>query len=387
MYKIKLMNKVAEAGPEFLQARDCEVFEEIENPDAMLVRSAKLHEYPFNPELLCIARAGAGTNNIPLERCLEEGIVVFNTPGANSEAVKELAICALLMSSRDVVGGADWVRSLATEGDAIPGMVEKGKGSFAGPELAGKTLGVIGLGAVGAKLASAALSLNMTVYGFDPYLSVDAAWMLSSQVIHATDIDMLLRASDYISIHVPYMKSTHHLINRESIAKMRDGVRLINLARGELVDDDAMVDAIDNAKVACYVTDFPNDKIVGVPNVVALPHLGASTPESEEKCAVMAAKEILAYLQHGNIENSVNFPNTSLPRTGTARLCIFHRNVPRMLNACLDVIGQENLNVDNLVNKARGDYAYSIIDIDSQVNPSVVDTLSAIEGIIRVRLI
>ena len=387
MYKIKLMNKVAEAGPEHLQAHGCEVSEEVENPDAMLVRSAKLHDYPFTPELLCIARAGAGTNNIPLERCLEEGIAVFNTPGANSEAVKELAICALLMSSRDVVGGAEWVRGLVDAGDAIPGMVEKGKSSFAGPELAGKTLGVVGLGAVGAKIASAALSLGMTVYGYDPYLSVDAAWMLSSQVIHATDIDMLYRASDYITLHVPYMKSTHHLIDATAISKMRDGVRLINLARGELVDDDALVEAIDNAKVANYVTDFPNAALVGVPNVVALPHLGASTPESEEKCSLMAAKEILAYLQHGNVENSVNFPNASLPRTGTARLCIFHRNVPRMLNACLDLVGEENLNVDNLVNKARGDYAYSMIDIDTKVNPALVERLMALEGVIRVRLV
>lgn len=278
MYKVKLLNKIAEAGTEYLVSNGCEVGPDISNPDAILVRSAKMHDYAFNPELLCIARAGSGTNNIPIDRCLGEGIAVFNTPGANAEAVKELAICALLMSSRDIEGGIQWVRSIAGEGDKIPNMVEKGKSAFAGPEIAGKTLGVIGLGAVGAKVANAAVSLGMKVYGYDPCLSVDAAWMLSSKVIHAVDIETLYNASDYVTIHVPYTPATRHMINAEAIAKMKDGVRIINLARAELVNDDDLIAAIDAAKVSRYVTDFPNGKTAKIPNVLPVPHLGASTP-------------------------------------------------------------------------------------------------------------
>jgi D-3-phosphoglycerate dehydrogenase len=387
MYKIKLLNKIADVGTEYLVSNGCEVGPDIANPDAILVRSTKMHDYAFNPALLCIARAGAGTNNIPMDRCLEEGIAVFNTPGANAEAVKELAICALLMSSRDVEGGIQWVRSIAGEGDAIPNMVEKGKAAFSGPELAGKTLGVIGLGAVGAKVANAALSLGMKVYGYDPGLSVDAAWMLSSKVIHAVDIDTLYFASDYVTIHVPYMSATHHMINAEAIAKMKDGVRIINLARAELVNDDDLIEAIDDAKVSRYVTDFPNGKTAKIPNVVPMPHLGASTPESEEKCAAMAAKEIYDYLVNGNVKNSVNFPNTGMARKGCSRLCVFHRNIPRMLNACLELIGEENINVENLLNKARGEYAYSMIDTTTPAGQGLADRIAAVDGIIRVRLI
>jgi D-3-phosphoglycerate dehydrogenase len=381
------MNAIDEAGLEILTAKGCEVGADTEAPNAILVRSAKLHDYVFGPELLCIARAGAGVNNIPLQRCAEEGIVVFNTPGANAEAVKELAICALLISSRDVVGGIQWVRGIAGEGDSVPGMVETGKASFTGPELAGKTLGVVGLGAVGAKIANAAVALGMNVYGYDPYLSVDAAWMLSSQVVHAKDVDTLYRNSDYVTIHVPYMESTHHMINAEALAKMKDGVRVINLARAELVDDDAMIAAIDEAKVTRYVTDFPNAKTADMPNIVPLPHLGASTPESEEKCAIMAAKEILEYLLNGNIVNSVNFPNASMDRTGVSRLCVIHKNVPRMLNACLDLVGKQNINVEHLVNAAKGEYAYSIIELGEKVNRDLADSIAALDGVIRVRLI
>jgi len=387
MYKIKLLNKIAEAGKEYLVSNGCVVSPDIANPDAILVRSAKMHDYAFNPELLCIARAGAGTNNIPLDRCLEAGIAVFNTPGANAEAVKELAICALLMSSRDVEGGIQWVRSIAGEGEAIPGMVEKGKAAFTGPELAGKTLGVIGLGAVGSKVANAAVSLGMKVYGYDPCLSVDAAWMLSSKVIHATDIETLYNASDYVTIHVPYTPATHHMIDAEAIAKMKDGVRIINLARAELVNDDDLIAAIDAAKVSRYVTDFPNGKTAKIPNVLPMPHLGASTPESEEKCAVMAAKEIYDYLVNGNVKNSVNFPNAGMARKGKSRFCIFHRNVPRMLNACLELIGKENINVENLLNTARGEYAYSMIDTTTPAAQSLADRIAAVDGVIRVRLI
>jgi D-3-phosphoglycerate dehydrogenase len=387
MFKIKTLNKIADAGPSLLLENGCEVGPDLENPDAILVRSADMKDYVFNPELQCIARAGAGTNNIPVGRCSSAGIAVFNTPGANAEAVKELAVCAMLLCSRDVEGGIQWVRSIAGEGDAIPAMVEKGKSAFTGPELAGKTLGVIGLGAVGARIANAALGLGMQVYGFDPYLSVDAAWMLSSQVKHAVDLDTLYQASDYVTIHVPYLESTHHMINKASIAKMKTGVRIINLARAELVDDDDMIEAIDAAKVARYVTDFPNGKTAGIPNILPMPHLGASTPESEEKCAEMAAREILDYLSDGNVKNSVNFPSASLGRTGPSRLCVFHRNIPRMLNACLDLIGKQNINVENLINTARGENAYTMIDAGSKVDPDLARSIAYLDGIIRVRLI
>jgi D-3-phosphoglycerate dehydrogenase len=387
MFKIKTLNKIADAGPSLLLENGCEVGPDLENPDAILVRSADMKDYVFNPELKCIARAGAGTNNIPVGRCSSAGIAVFNTPGANAEAVKELAVCAMLLCSRDVEGGIQWVRSIAGEGDAIPAMVEKGKSAFTGPELAGKTLGVIGLGAVGAPIANAALGLGMQVYGFDPYLSVDAAWMLSSQVKHAVDLDTLYQASEFVTIHVPYLESTHHMINNASIAKMKTGVRIINLARAELVDDDDMIEAIDAAKVARYVTDFPNGKTACIPNILPMPHLGASTPESEEKCAEMEAREILDYISDGNVKNSVNFPSASLGRTGPSRLCVFHRNIPRMLNACLDLIGKQNINVENLINTARGENAYTMIDAGSKVDPDLARSIAYLDGIIRVRLI
>lgn len=293
MYKVKTLNKIAQTGLDIIKGAGIELDNEAQSPDAILVRSAKMHDMEFDGNLLCIARAGAGTNNIPVDRCAEKGIVVFNTPGANSEAVKELVICALLVASRDVAGGIEWVKSIADKGDEIPAMVEKGKSAFTGPEIAGKVLGVIGLGAIGAKIANTAVELGMDVYGYDPYLSVDAAWDLSRSVIHATDIDTIYRNCDYITLHVPYIKDqTHHMLNKEAFEKMKDGVRIINLARGELVCDEDLMDAIDTAKVARYVTDFPNAITANAPNVIPMPHLGASTPESEEKCAVMAAREI-----------------------------------------------------------------------------------------------
>ncbi|MBQ3098275.1 MAG: phosphoglycerate dehydrogenase [Kiritimatiellae bacterium] len=387
MHKVKTINKIAEAGLDYLAKVGCEVSEDFEQPEALLIRSVKLHDTKFNPELLCIARAGAGVNNVPVKRCLEEGICVFNTPGANAEAVKELAICALLMSSRDVIGGIQWAHSIADQGDAIPNLVEKGKEAFTGPELAGKTLGVLGLGAVGARIANAAIGLGMKVYGYDPYLSVDAAWMLSRHVMHATDVDTLYQNCDYITIHVPYMESTHHMINAAALAKMKDGVRIMNLARAELVDDDALIEALDAGKVACYVTDFPNAKTVNVPHIIPMPHLGASTPESEEKCALMGARQIYDYLENGNITNSVNFPNAAMPRTGACRICVFHSNVPRMLNACLEIVGSENINVENLINKARGDYAYTMMDLSTVPSAAVEEKLAALEGVMRVRVL
>ena len=387
MYKIQTMNAIAARGLDYLAAHDCEAGPEVANPQALLIRSAVLHDTTFNPELLCIARAGAGFNNIPVDRCAEEGIVVFNTPGANANAVKEMAVAALLLASRDILGGMDWVRSVADQGDAVPKLVEKEKNRFVGPELMGKKLGVIGLGAVGARVANAAVTLDMEVYGYDPYLSVDAAWSLSSQIRHVTEMDDIFRTCDYISIHTPYMPSTHHTINAEAIAKMKDGVRFLNLARGELVDDEAMIAALQSGKVARYVTDFPNAALLAAPNVVPTPHLAASTPEAEENCAYMGAKQIVDYLRNGNIRNSVNLPNASLDRLGRSRLCIHHKNQPGMLNKFLEVIAGLNINVEHMMNKARGEYAYTIFDTTEELPESVLPVISATEGVIRTRLL
>ncbi len=387
MYKVKTLNKISAPGLELLNRFGCETGDSLTPADAILVRSANLHEMQFDAETVCIARAGAGTNNIPIPRCTEEGIVVFNTPGANSEAVKELAICALLMASRDVLGGIEWVRSIAGTENDVAAAVEKGKSAFIGPELMGKTLGVVGLGAVGAKLANAALELGMNVYGYDPYLSVDAAWKLSSSVVHAADLDTIYKYCDYISVHVPYMESTHHMIDADALSKMRRGVRIINLARGELVDDQAMLAALQSGQAARYVTDFPNNVTAGAEKVVPMPHLGASTPESEEKCALMAAKDLYDYLKNGNINHSVNLPNVSLERMGVARLCVIHRNVPRMITSFLDLIGAENINVEHMINKPRGEYAYTIIDTGSEIGEDIQKKIMQMDEVLRVRVI
>lgn len=387
MFKIKTLNKIAKPGLDVLQDLGLTVGDAVEAPQGILVRSANMHEYTMNPELVAIARAGAGTNNIPIDRCTQEGICVFNTPGANAEAVKELCICAMLMASRNVLGGIEWVRGIADQGDAVPKMVESGKSAFVGPELAGKTLGVVGLGAVGAKIANTALELGMRVYGYDPYLSVEAAWKLSGGVKHALDLETIYKDCDYITLHVPYMPATHHMINAEAFGQMKDGVRLINLARGELVDDAALMEALDSAKVACYVTDFPNGVTAGLPNVVPMPHLGASTPESEEKCAVMAAQELYDYLENGNIRNSVNLPTVQMDRMGQARLCIIHQNVPRTITQFLDLIGGKNINVEHMINKPRGDVAYTIIDTGSDLPQEIVAQIRAMAEVMRVRVL
>ena len=387
MFDIKTMNSISLAGIEVLEKYGCTVGKEVENPHGMLIRSADLHEYEFNPELLGIARAGAGYNNIPIEDCAERGIVVFNSPGANAQAVMEQEICSLVMCSRDVLGAIDWVRSIADQGENIPTLVEKGKSSFAGPEIMGKTLGVVGLGAVGALVANAALEMGMTVYGYDPFMSVDAAWQLSRSVIHCDNLDEIYRNSDYISLNVPYTESTHHMINAQSLRKMKDGVRIINESRAEVVNDEAMTIALDRGKVAKYVTDFPNEVILKAPNVIAMPHLGAVTPESEDRCAVMAAKELYDYLLNGNIKNSVNLPNASLPRMGVCRLCVLHRNVPRMLTRILDFISDRNINVEHMINKPREKYAYTIVDLGEAIGEDVADAILAMDDVIRVRVI
>ena len=386
MFQVKTLNSISPVGLAALDKKKYAVSEDCAAPDAILVRSAKMHDYTFNPELQCIGRAGAGTNNIPVDRCAENGIVVFNSPGANAESVKELALCALLLASRDVAGGIAWVKSIASPENDVAAMVEKGKSKFVGPEILGKKLGIIGLGAIGAKLANAATALGMTVYGYDPYISVDGAWKLSSDIIHTSEIDTIYQECDYISIHVPYMKQTHHTINAESIAKMKDGVRLLNLARAELVDDDALLEALASGKVARYVTDFPNNKTAGAEGVVAIPHLGASTPESEDNCALIAAKEIADYLENGNITNSVNMPAATLPRTAEVRVCVIHRNIPEMIAKITSAVSAAGLNIENMVNASRGDMAYTIIDTNGE-NESVTKAIADINGVIRVRTI
>ncbi|MEL4105298.1 3-phosphoglycerate dehydrogenase family protein [Oscillospiraceae bacterium WX1] len=388
MYKVKTLNSISPVGLETLDKTKYQVSDEIENPDAILVRSAKMHDYAFNPELLCIARAGAGTNNIPVEKCGENGVVVFNTPGANAEAVKELVLCAMLLSSRDIVGGIEWVKGIADKGDEIPALVEKGKATYVGPELMGKTLGVIGLGAIGAKIAHDATILGMTVYGFDPYLSVDAAWRISSNVINAKDIETIYKNCDYITIHVPYMESTHHFINKCSLGLMKKGVRIVNLARAELVSDDDMIEAIGEGKVACYVTDFPNAKTANCPKIIAIPHLGASTPESEDNCAYMAGIEIVDYLENGNISNSVNMPSAVLSRTGDPRLCVIHKNVPDMIAKITGAVSGMGINIENMLNASTKGrlQAYTIIDVQS-LEAGLEEKIKAIDGVIRVRAI
>jgi D-3-phosphoglycerate dehydrogenase len=380
------MNTISASGIEVLEHKGCNVGADVEAPDAFLIRSADLHSYDFPQQLVAIGRAGAGTNNIPIPECTKRGIVVFNSPGANAEAVKEQVICAMVLSSRDVLGSIEWVKSIADKGDEIPTLVEKGKSNFAGPELLGKTLGVIGLGATGALVANAAVDLGMTVYGYDPFMSVSAAWMLSRSVIPTESIDDIFSGCDYISLNVPYTESTHHLLNAAAFSKMRTGVRIINESRAEVVDDQAMIAALDCGKVAKYVTDFPNKEIINVPNVIAMPHLGACTPESEDRCAVMAANELYDYLLNGNIKNSVNLPDVSLARLGVCRLCVIHHNVPKMINRILDRLGVD-VNVEHMINKARGEYAYTMIDLGSTIDEATIERISSIENVLRVRVI
>ncbi|MBQ9807060.1 MAG: phosphoglycerate dehydrogenase [Clostridia bacterium] len=381
--KIQLLNKIAAVG--LAQLGDAySVGEAVENPDGILVRSAAMHDMEFGSELKAIARAGAGVNNIPIDRCTEKGIVVFNTPGANANGVKELALCALLLASRDVVGGIAWAKTLDTD---VAKQVEKGKSKFAGVELKGKTLGVIGLGAIGGLLANAAIALGMKVVGCDPFLSVEAAWNLDSRIVHAKTYDEVFEAADYLSLHVPSTKDTKNMINTVSIAKMKKGVRLINLARADLVCAADVASAMADGRVAAYVTDFPTEEVLAIPGVVAIPHLGASTEESEDNCAVMAAQEINEYLVNGNIKNSVNFPNLDMPRSGTARICTLHANVPAVITQLTAVLADEGLNIENMTNKSKGDNAYTVIDVSSTPSNNAVATIEAINGVMKVRVI
>ena len=386
MYNIQTLNKISQLGLDQLDSKEFVISTERDNPDGILVRSADMHQMELGSNLRAIARAGAGTNNIPIDKCSESGIVVFNTPGANANAVKELVICALLLASRDVIRGIKWAWNLTDADGDVEKLVEKQKSQFVGPELMGKNLGVIGLGAVGVKVANAALKLGMNVYGYDPYLSVQNAIDLN-HAVQVVDLKTVYAMSDYITIHSPLLPSTKGMINEPSLDSMRQGVRIINLARGGLVDDQDMLAAIASGKVARYVTDFPNNTLVGQEGVVTIPHLGASTPESEENCAIMAARELSDYLLTGNIRNSVNFPNVEMARGGVARLAILHRNVPNMLSNILTLLGKEGANIENMVNKSKGEYAYTLIELSQAITGETLDHVRNIDGVLRLRII
>lgn len=386
MFKIKTYNKISKSGLGVFDDKYT-IGDEVDNADGAIVRSAALHDVEFPASLKAIARAGAGTNNIPIDRCSEQGIVVFNTPGANANAVKELVLAGLLIGSRRVISAIDWAKTLKGNGAEVGKMVEKGKSAFAGPEIKGKALGVIGLGAIGVMVANAANHLGMKVYGYDPYLSVKSAWNLTHNAIHIDDIKEIYQKCDYITLHVPLTDSTKNLINAETIVNMKDGVRILNFARGGLVNDDAIKAALESGKVASYVTDFPNDDLIGVDGVIAIPHLGASTPESEDNCATMAAHELIDYIENGNIVNSVNLPEITMPRSSDKRVCIIHRNIPNMLTSITGIIANDGVNIENMLNKSRGDYAYTMLDIGEADYDTIAEKITAIDGVIRVRVI
>ena len=383
---IQLLNKIAAVGTDKLDKSLYTVGADVQNPDAIMVRSAAMHDMEFGKELKAIARAGAGVNNIPVDRCAKEGIVVFNTPGANANGVKELAICALLLASRDIVGGVKWAESLqGTEG--VAKAVEAGKSQFAGCEIAGKTLGVIGLGAIGGMVAGIATHLKMQVVGCDPYISVDGAWHLNHHVTQAATYEDIYKSADYITLHVPATPTTKNMINAESIAMMKDGVKIINLSRADLVNAADLKVALESGKVSAYVTDFPTEEILGIKGVVAIPHLGASTEESEDNCAVMAAVELDNYLRYGNIKNSVNFPALEMPMSTGVRVCVLHANVPAILSQITTVLSEVGINIENLTNKSKGDNAYTVLDITGEVTDEAVAKIEAIADIYRVRVI
>ena len=385
MYNVQTLNKISAVGLGKL-GEGYTYGDNVENPDAILVRSASMHDMEMPASLLAIARAGAGVNNIPLDKCSEQGIVVFNTPGANANAVKELVLAGLLLSSRKIVAGIERANTLTGNGDAVGKMVEKGKSKFAGPEIKGKTLGVIGLGAIGALVANAAIALGMDVIGYDPFLSVDGALQLSRHITHVTNLDEIFANSDYITVHVPLTPDTKNIICADNIAKMKDGVRILNYSRADLCNSADVVAGIQSGKISSYVTDFATDDLLGVDGVIAMPHLGASTPESEDNCAEMAAKEIKDYLENGNITNSVNFPAAKMARTGDVRYCVLHKNVPSILQTILSFVSEQGANIENMENKSRKDYAYTIIDVTGATS-DLTSKIQDVEGVIRVRVL
>lgn len=384
MYHVQMLNKISPTGMDVFDKNKFNLSEEGGAADAIIVRSASMHEIEFPSELKAIARAGAGVNNIPIERCSESGIVVFNTPGANANAVKELVICGLLISARKVYPGMQWVQTLKGQGDQVPALVEKGKSKFVGPELFGKKLGVVGLGAIGIKVANFARHLGMEVYGYDPYLSVDTAWNISRDIRHAHNLKEIYENCDFISLHVPCTPETKGMINSQSINMMKHGVRLLNFSRAELVANEDLLEGLEERQIRCYITDFATDDLLGHPGVLVMPHLGASTPESEDNCAQMAAAQLVDFLENGNIINSVNLPDVSMPRAGNMRLGVIHKNIPAMITQITTVISDEQVNIENLTNKSRKDYAYTMVDLGGSLSDTLVQRLSAIDGIIRV---
>ncbi len=386
MYKIKTLNKIAAIGTKRFDKVRYEVGTHVEDPDAILVRSANMLDMELPANLKAIARAGAGVNNIPVDVCSQQGIVVFNTPGANANAVKELAIAALLMTSRKIIPGVHWAQSLPHDGE-VAKTVEDGKKDFVGPEIYGKKLGVFGLGAIGAMVANTATELGMDVYGYDPYITIDNAWMLYRNVKRATDPKTIFEHCDYICLHVPSTPETKGFINAKAFESMKPGMRVINLSRGDLVNNADMAVALETGKVACYLTDFPTAEVLQMKNVIAIPHLGASTPESEDNCAVMAVDELVDFLENGNIKNSVNFPDVQNPKGGDESVCVIHKNVPNILAQISSAISSEGLNIENLSSRSKKDYAYSVCEVAGQCPQSLIDKLTAVDGIIRVNVI
>ncbi|MDR1664681.1 MAG: phosphoglycerate dehydrogenase [Clostridiales bacterium] len=386
MFNIKTLNKIAECGTQELPGDRFFVSPEVENPDGILLRSYVMEEKDLTPNLLAIGRAGAGTNNIPVDKCAEKGIVVFNTPGANANAVKELVIAGLLLASRKISAGINWAQSLNGQ-TGVAKLVEKGKAEFTGPEIAGKKLGVIGLGAIGGLVANLCRHLGMHVIGYDPYLSVEAAWNLSRGVHKAANEDALYAECDYLTIHAPSNAETKHKFNAEFFAKCKKGIRILNFSRAELFDNDALKQAIADGIVECYVTDFPTEDLLGNEKIITIPHLGASTPESEDNCATMAGEQLREYILYGNIKNSVNFPDCEMPVSGRKRICIIHKNVPNVIGRATSALASKGFNIDNMVNKSKGDYAYTLINVDDGDMAGIEDTLKALDAVVRVRVI
>ena len=387
MFRIKTMNKISPLGLEIFPKTQYEVGSDISNPDAILVRSADLHSVEIPDSVLAIARAGAGYNNIPVPACSSRGIAVFNTPGGNANAVKELALAALLLSARNIVGGIDWCRTIADKGSEVPDLVEKEKSRFDGPELKSKTLGVVGLGAIGVMVANDASALGMSVIGYDPFISVEAAWNLSRSVARAETLEGLLSKADYVSLHLPLSDNTKGLLNAEKLRCMKNGARLINLARGGLVAEADVIAALNSGKLAAYVTDFPTAGLLACPRVTPIPHLGASTPEAEDNCAIMAAQQLMAYLESGEIKNSVNLPRCHSEKHAPSRLLAINKNIPNMVGQITSILAMENINITDLINHHRDDYAYNIIDTEQKINETTLEKIKKIEGVIRVRTI
>lgn len=380
--KILKLNAISPVADEIFKG--CEYSDSVQNPDGIILRSYSMHDYPLGENLLAVARAGAGVNNIPVDKCAEQGVVVFNTPGANANAVKELVLCELFLGGRKITAAANWAQSLKGQ-ENISKTVEKGKNNFVGQEIAGKTLGVIGLGAIGAMVANAAIELGMSVLGYDPFISVKSAWLINNRVRFTSDLSQIFGECDFITVHVPLTPDTKGMINKKALSQCKDGAVIINNARGDLVVSADMVEAVRAGKISRYITDFPDDVLLGEENIICVPHLGASTPEAEDNCAVMAGKQLLDYLENGNIANGVNYPSVSMPRTSAARVCVHHKNIKEMLSKILAIVASQGINVAHMQDSSKGEYAYLILDLDEPLSQNALDLIANISGVIRVR--